>query len=649
MESQKIASTEVHLQAENIGGIERTEVVFSPGVTVLAGRNATNRTSLLQSVMAGLGSNQVSLKGDADNGSVSLQIGDKTYTRSLERKNGAIQFSGDPYLDDPELADLFAFLLETNEARRTVSLGQDLRKIIMQPVDADAIKAEIRQLKTEREDIDDRIEERKRLKEKLPKLEEQRSSLTEQIKAKEKELKAKREELDELSADANEARSEQSELEEKMQTLQQKRSSLNTTEFRLDSERESLESLKAEREELETEYGELMDQETGDIDYIESEISRLRETKQRLESELNKLQNVIKFNEEMLDGTSTDIAAALRDDSETEAVTDQLIDDSSEVVCWTCGTEVDVEKIEDTLDRLRDLRQSKYAEQTDIKDELSRLKEQKSDIESTERKRDEVKRRLADVKAEIEQREEKIEELEAKEEEITEDIDQIKTEIEELEEQDRSEVLDVHREANELELEIDRLESERDSITEEIEDIKSEEKEIESLQDRREQITEQLDELRTRIERIEKEAIEEFNEQMDTVLELLDYDNLDRIWVERIETETRQGRRKVETTEFRLHIVRSTDDGVTYEDDFEHLSESEREVTGLVFALAGYLAHNVYEEVPFILLDSLEAIDSVRIARLVDYMQEYAEYLVVALLPEDAAALDDDYQHIAEI
>jgi uncharacterized protein YhaN len=136
---------------------------------------------------------------------------------------------------------------------------------------------------------------------------------------------------------------------------------------------------------------------------------------------------------------------------------------------------------------------------------------------------------------------------------------------------------------------------------------------------------------------------------MDTVLELLDYDTLDRVWVERIETETRQGRRKVETTEFRLHIVRSTNDGVTYEDDFEHLSESEREVTGLIFALAGYLAHDVYDKIPFILLDSLEAIDSERIARLVEYMQKYAEYLVVALLPEDAAALDESYERVAEI
>lgn len=66
-------------------------------------------------------------------------------------------------------------------------------------------------------------------------------------------------------------------------------------------------------------------------------------------------------------------------------------------------------------------------------------------------------------------------------------------------------------------------------------------------------------------------------------------------------------------------------------------------------ALAGDLVHDVHEEMPFILLNSLEAIDSERIAQLVEYLEEYASYIVVALLPEDAAALNDEYQRIAEI
>ncbi|PSP81212.1 chromosome segregation protein SMC [Halobacteriales archaeon QS_4_69_225] len=649
MPTGNLAAEEVHLRAENIGGIDETNVTFEQGVSVLSGRNATNRTSLLQAIMAGLGSPDVSLKGDADEGQITLKIGDEEYTRTLERQGGSVRLSGDPYLENAELADLFAFLLESNEARRTVAQDEDLREIIMRPVDADAIKAEIRQLTTERDNVDEQIESLQAQNQRLPKLQKRKQTLESDIEKKEIELDKKREELDSLSTDAKEARSGQTELDRKMQTLQEKRSDLDTSEFRIDSEEESLESLEAEREELDSRYEKLHDEDLNDLSHIESEITRLRESKQQLESELNKLQNVIQFNEEMLEGTNTDIAAALRDGNTNGSVTDQLVDDSSEVVCWTCGTEVDVDEIETTLERLRNLRRSKYAERSDVEDELSTLKSKKSDVESTKQKRADVKEQLAEVEAEIEQRETRLEELETEREDIESEIDDIRTEIEELEAEDRSEVLEVHREVNELELQIDRLNGDLEDVEAELDDIESQDEEIDSLEERREQINDQLDELRNRIDRIEQKAVDEFNDHMDTVLELLDYDNLDRIWVERVETETRQGRHRVTTSEFRLHIVRSTEDGVAYEDRLKHLSESEREVTGLIFALAGYLAHHVYEDVPFIILDSLEAIDSERIATLVDYVSEYADHLVVALLAEDAAALDDDYQRISEI
>jgi hypothetical protein len=100
---------------------------------------------------------------------------------------------------------------------------------------------------------------------------------------------------------------------------------------------------------------------------------------------------------------------------------------------------------------------------------------------------------------------------------------------------------------------------------------------------------------------------------------------------------------------FDFHIIRQTDSGMTFEDRVENLSESERKVTGLILALAGYLAHEVYETVPFMLLDSIEAIDSDRIVTLVEYFEEYTEYFVVALLPEDAAALNEEHRRDEEI
>lgn len=46
----------------------------------------------------------------------------------------------------------------------------------------------------------------------------------------------------------------------------------------------------------------------------------------------------------------------------------------------------------------------------------------------------------------------------------------------------------------------------------------------------------------------------------------------------------------------------------------------------MVFDLAGYLVHDLGEDVPFMLLDSLGAIDADRIASLVGYFADYSEF-----------------------
>jgi len=140
------------------------------------------------------------------------------------------------------------------------------------------------------------------------------------------------------------------------------------------------------------------------------------------------------------------------------------------------------------------------------------------------------------------------------------------------------------------------------------------------------------------------ELIQQFNETSTEVLDLLDYGNIERVWLERKRSDSR------EETTFELHIVRKQESGV-YECKLQHLSESERAVVGLVIALTGYLVHDVNEHCPIMLLDSIEMIDSDRITALLEYLDTQTEYLVVALLPEDTAVVsrsaDIDLETIA--
>ena len=646
MELKTTPEGEVHV--ENIGGIDETTVAFSPGVTLLVGRNATNRTSFLRAVMAVLGSAETSLKADADAGRVALTLGEETYTRRLSRRSGTVVADGEPFLSDGELADLFAFLLESNEARRAVARNDDLRDLIMRPVDTEAIEAEIESLVAERRELEAELEDIDGLKSELPGLEERRTDLRDRIEEKRATLAATEAELEAANADVEETREEKAELEEKLEELRSKRSTLEEIRFDLETERESLEALRREREELEADRETLPETPAGEREEVETEIRSRRERKQRLESEVNELQSVISFNEEVLADAGTEASPFAAPGDGNGAVTDRLVE-GEQVSCWTCGSEVDREQVEATVEQLRSLSREQMSQVSDLEEELDTLTERERELERAQRERDRTERRLREIESEIEESEAAIEDLRTRRAELTDEIESVEAAVERLEEADYSAVLDLHREANQLEYELGRLETDLDGVEGEIADAEARLEERSTVANRLDTVESELTDLRTKIDRIEQRAAEAFNEEMAAVLDLLDYANLDRIWIERVSREVREGRRTVERSAFELHVIRRTESGTAYEDTVDHLSESEREVTGLVFALAGYLAHEVYETVPFMLLDSLEAIDSDRIAALVSYLREYPGYLIVALLPEDAAALDEGYQRVTGI
>jgi len=639
------ATDSIQLTVENIGGIDHSSVSFSPGVTILAGRNATNRTSLLQALMAGLGSEDVSIKGDADESHVEMTAGGETYSRILTRANGGVYAEGDAYLDDLELADLFVFLLESNEARRAVELQEDLRELIMQPVDTVAIESEIEDLQAQRDDVERQLENLDSLQRELPTLEQRRQDLKQEIEDKGAELEATKEAIKDADQELSATRNQKDELNDALESFRDTRGDLEDTRHTLETERESIAALESELEELKGELGNLPETPMSSVDEVTGQLDELRSQREDFDDIANSLQRIIQFNEQMLDGTDSDVVSALRD--EADDPTERLVDD--QVVCWTCGSSVDSGSIEETLDRLRDLRSEKLQERREIQSKLNDLKTEKATYEEQQRQRTQLEARLDQVRSELETRHERAERLEDERERLEAEIDNLETEVETLQDETQSDLLDLHREANQIEFELGQRQNDLEQVSSEIDRIDEELEKRDNLKARREEISDEIADLRTRINQVESEAVEQFNEHMQTVLKILGYENLDRIWIERRQETVSEGPRTVEQSVFELHVIRSTTDGTIYEDTVEHLSESEREVTGLVFALAGYLTHDVYETCPFLLLDSIEAIDSDRIARLIDYVADFAEYVIVALLPEDAQALDDEYERLSAI
>jgi len=645
MDIEQVEST-AELTVRNIGGIDQTEVSFQPGVTILSGRNATNRTSLLQAIMAALGSDDVSIKADAEEGHAELTLDGETYTRTLERQNETVHLSGDPFLEDSERADLFAFLVESNEARRAVVTDADLRDIIMRPVDTDEIQAEIERQLEQRQQISNELEEIEDLKKRLPPLEENRTQLQDDIEETKVELEELEAEIEVHETDIEKGHEEQEELEAKLAELRETRSELEDVRYELETEQESRDLLRTEKREIEEAFEELSETSPDRLDDLDDRIDRLRTRKQELETELNEIQSAIRFNEDRLEDGPQTFSNVF--DAEEESVIDELLPDET-VTCWTCGSNVEVEEIETTIEKLQGLGQELVGKINDLEAELEEVTEQRRDLKNHRQRRETLERRQEELESELDEIQAHIEALEERRDALCDEVEAIEMEVEELETETHTEILDLHKEANQLEYQLGQLETDLERVEENIASVEERLDEEDKLKAQREEFSDEITDLRTRIENMEKKAIENFNDHMETVLELLEYANLARIWLERRETEVQEGRQTATKSVFDLHIVRQTKSGTTYEDTISNLSESEREVTGLVFALSGYLAHDIYETVPFILLDSVEALDTSRVATLVEYMSAFSEYLVVALLPEYDDVLTEDYPRIIDI
>ena len=647
MDSPLLAEAPIRVSVSNIGGIDEASVTIPPGVSVLTGRNATNRTSFVQALMAGLGSEHCSLKGDTTSGTVTLELDGREYTRTLTRENGRVVFGGEPYLDDTEVADLYAFLLERNDARQAIARGDDLRSVIMQPVDTDAITDEIAACKRNRDDIEAELERLAALERDLPDLERTRTQLREEYDETAAALETARTRLDEHETDVEQSRSDKAALEAAFDRVREARSTLEDLAFEIETEESTIAELHAERDELEAELEEL-DVPDASTERLAGRIQELRERKRGLSTQASQLGDVIRFNEEARDDDGPAVTLETETNDEIDDLTDAL-QATETVTCWTCGSSVASTQIDTMVDTLRTLRSDLLDSRSAVQQQINEVREERDRITTARADRDRTQRQLATTTEAIDTAEDRLTALQTQHTAQEETVAELETTADEIDVGDHDDVLEHHRTVTGLEVELERLESDLDDIEATIADHEAELDARDQLEADRENLTTQLEALRTRIQRLEADAVEAFNTHMETVLGLLEYHNLDRIWIERREVTVREGRRTVDTGRFDLHVIRSGADGVAYEDTVEHLSESEREVTGLVFALAGYLVHEVYTEVPVIVLDSLEAIDADRIARVIEYLEDHATYLVAALLPEDAEALSDSHTYISEI
>jgi DNA repair exonuclease SbcCD ATPase subunit len=628
-------SSPVDVAVRNLGGITDCEVKLPPGVTVLSGENATNRTSLLGAVVGALGGDLTTLKSDADEGSVELRLHGETYTRTYSRQGDTVSTSGSPLCDESDIVDLFVGLVEQNRARQAVQRGDDLRDVIMEPVDTEEISRRIRETEREQQRVESDFEDIERRRARLPELRDRRDSLETELREVGADLETVRETVEGYDASEAEAKEAESLLEE----VDERRRERDLLETEIDTQRTSIEALRDERVEAESELEDLSVEKT-ELDELDREIDRLKRRRRELDDLVSDLSAIVDVNADLVQSGTDGLPGIETGGRDPTAVLDPT---TAEVECWTCGSEVPRAAIVDRLDELRDVVDAQREKRRSVATALDEAEERRAEIRAATDTRDELESRFENIDRQIAQREQRLETLKEDRQRVQDDIERLETRLEESAEFEDDELVEHYQRLSDLEYERGQLEQQLTDVESVIDDIEEPDTEEQQLEAQRDELEEELESLRSRIDHLERSAVEQFNERMADLLDLLDYENLERVWIERKADTGGRG----EPCLFDLHLVRESDAGAVYEDSVETLSESEREVIGLVVALAGYLVHDVKSRVPFVILDSLEAIDANRIDTLLAYFENYASYLVVALLTEDAAALDVEHNRIA--
>jgi len=571
----------IGLDIENVAGIRSGTATLQPGINAVRGPNWQGKTSFVRAVETAMGVDATLTEGEAE-GRVELTVDGETFAVTLHRNGGAVSRRGSPYLDDEYdrvCADLYAFLDETNEIRRAVRRGENLDELLTRPLEFEDIDARIADLKAERREVESDLERAREASDDLPDAQETVTRLESELA----DLRAERADLledagreshtgidEDTREQLSEARAERARLEDRIDRLER---AVERTETELDGLREEREAI--EVPEVETEE---------DVEAVRSEL-------EAIERDISLVQDLYSANKRIIEEGRLDLVA----DVERELLADT-------VDCWVCGAEADVEDVTERVDALGDRLADLTEEAEQYRERVDRLEDQRAKVETAKSERRELDRQIADLEETVADREESLDRAREQLETVEERIGELAESAAESE----AELTDLQSEIKYTETQLDEERERLDRLSQRAERVEAHEATLE-------EITAEIEQLRRRKSRVKQETREAFDE---TIRELVGL----------FETSFESARL---TGNFDLVIAR---DG--REVSIDALSEGERELIGLVAALAGYEAYDVADRVPVLVLDGLSGLADDNLHTLVDYLDGRAEYLVVTAHPE---------------
>lgn len=319
--------------------------------------------------------------------------------------------------------------------------------------------------------------------------------------------------------------------------------------------------------------------------------------------------------------------------------------DSPTTACPMCNTTVQRETIQERVEALTAAAIEYYDAADEVAEQQAELRSRRQHLQELREERQTLENETRRLEERIEDTKRRIGELEDTRDAKQSEIADLRERVEEIRERRSRELEDLYEEIAELQGEHANAKAELDSIDARLADHESLIADEANLREELTNIEAAIEERRDRVSRLEKDVQDAAATHMAGLVERLDYDGIEGLRLNREPTDDPAG-----FSDFRLVVERRRQDGtVREEDDLATLSESERSLIGLVVALAGYVAHEVAEEVPFLMLDSIEEFDTGRIDRLLTYVRETVDvrYVVTALLADDAEGVGAEDTEIA--
>ena len=601
--------TVLSITISNVGGIKHLEQTFADSVTIITGSNASNKTSLLQALAFGLGRSTVPIRSGATEARVELRIDGREIIRTAEMTDTGIATSGEGLLEDREGVELFerfACLFEFNDVRQAVREGHSIEELLKEPMDLNTLEVQRSEL----------LSQKKALKGEVSQL----TDVEQKIESRRSELATTRERITELEAELDDLRNQQVEStgnDETANQLREERASLvherkkyerqiDELEGAIDRLEEDLESAKATLKQAGT------NAETDDIEQLRVEREKIRGDLDEIIDRVEILQSVLTANREMLNSSYTGVLG--KDSS--------LVEDT--VTCWACGNEVAESDFDETVDELRKLIERDKKRRNEYQPRLEEIEAKIDSVKQAQRRVSELESTVSDHEATLANRRESLETKRASLEELRDELSQLDEQLAEHESEQSTEVSDLQEQIEGLRVDLHATRSEADRLESTIEELEARQDERERKKAEIDQLTDEITSLTDRIQTLEQDLREGFNDAISDLIEVLDYERIERIWL---------------NGNFDLIVAREVD-SVIRKDEVSHLSESEREMVGLMLALAGYVAYDVSNVAPVLLMDTLGAFDSDRTAKLISYFANETPYLFAALLPDSAAAFN---------